>query len=193
MRFFLPFSGHLCILFVEIIIDSSQISQQLCMYSHIIYLAICCDFFLPSFDFTTSLSQSYLSAGHPLFKYTLKIPNAFSKLQQHVCISGFFFGSCELSQLRADSDDEKIDRKKNDKIIECHRAKTIMFMINEVFFYSSLNTELVFAYTESAPGKIPNVFSNEIYEIYLFIYFGEFFFSENENLIEIRERTMIRW
>lgn len=54
-----------------------------------------------------------------------------------------------LSQLRTDSDDEKIDRKKNDKIIECHRAKTIMFMINEFFLFSFLEyARLEFAQTE---------------------------------------------
>lgn len=46
----------------------------------------------------------------------------------HVCVY-----TRVLSQLQTDSDDEKIDRKKNDKIIECRRAKTIMFMINEFF------------------------------------------------------------
>lgn len=52
-------------IFVKIIIDSSQISQQLCMHSHIIYLAICCDFLFLLYlysvrDLSTSLALVFM-------------------------------------------------------------------------------------------------------------------------------------
>lgn len=90
----------------------------------------------------------------------------FSKLhkRQHVSECVFFVHVCVcthagvLSQLQTDSDDKKIDRKKNDEIIECHRAKTIMFMINEFF---SLHLSVWIRSIGICTNEMPNGFANK--------------------------------
>lgn len=178
------------------------------MYSHIIYLAICCDFFFCVVVFFVCFNWATSRALMFVYSPTRYLNTPSKWARYAVCICVFFIRllfMCIASRLRVDSDDEKIDRKKNDKIIECHRAKTIMFMINEVFFALSRSKipdyHLHRRIWLTRNPSTTNSRSNHNYLLIFFVFFSDFFrlwkiqikrWSTHVLLLQVKRHTYSR-